>query len=171
MWYFIRKPWLLWNFGCIWCRIGIQFWYYVLQSHECMPIIHSASFKLIPRVCASMKFSVSQKFKKWSQLLHIIIMVWYKKLRGIMKNQWQVSVRWNYSRFPKWSFAMLLAIPVCPTLRCFRASTRTVQLGSPFSETWSSLRSHAVMTSSRNVSESLRVLTLFCLSPRTIPRW
>ena len=54
---------------------------------------------------------------------------------------------------------MVLAIPVCPTLRCFSASTRTVQLGSPFSATWSSFRSHAAITSSRKVVESIIVLS------------
>ena len=76
----------------------------------------------------------------------------------------------DYSNIPL-SFAILQAIPVCPTLWCFRALIRTVQLGSPLLITWSSLRSHAVITSSRKVSESFLAFTLCWLSPRTSPRW
>ena len=74
-----------------------------------------------------------------------------------------------YSNNPL-SFAMILAIPVCPSLRCFRALTRTVQLGSPLLMTWSSFCNHAVMTSSRKVLESIFATTLCWLSPRTSPR-
>ena len=65
-------------------------------------------------------------------------------------------------------FAILAAIPICPTLGSFRALIRTIQLGSPHILTQSSWRSQAAMTSLRKVDGSI-FLRLVWLSPKTSP--
>jgi len=77
---------------------------------------------------------------------------WDLKLEWKVQRNTELYRDTYYSDNPL-SLAMLPAIPVCPTLWCFRPLMSTVQLGSPLVITLSSFRSHAVVTSSRNVSE------------------
>ena len=68
------------------------------------------------------------------------------------------------SHKPPLSFAILSEIPNCPTLACFSALTSTVQLGSPFSITWSSFRNHASNADSYRQSNIVFDLKTACMS-------